>query len=518
MSLLRAASLIAVLSLVSKAFGLVRDQVIAYYCGLDVVTDAYTAASLIPIQFALVMLGGLNGPFHSAVVSTLGGLLKREDKGPFGRILTSGLILILLSTTLIAILLFIFAPQIFLLWGEMPPETRALAVMQLRILAPAVVFSGLIGICYGILSIEQSFFTPSLSPIMASLGIIISLVLFSGDGAVSVASALAWGALMGAAMQLILQLIPLWRYLRGVPTSVGFKDPELKAFMWMLLPAVLSSSVGQLNVFIIQFFSSGLAKGSMSAFRFGNLLIQLPLGILLTALLVPLLPVLSMAARASQDRTGLKDKLNQGLRPIFMLTVPVTLLLIFFGHAAIVFLFQRGRWDAQASNVTYYVMVYMSLSITVYAIRDLLIRVFYALEDSRTPFMTSFVSILVMFIGAYLLTPLMGVEGIALASSLAAGANFVVLALLLRQRIGAWMQTESWLHFAKVMVASLPMLGLGWLAMRWLNTQPHALLNFIYALGFSALLMAIYLGVLILLRDHEVNTVLQIVKRRLPRR
>ena len=198
MSLLRAASLIALLSLISKVVGLFRDQIIAYYCGLSAVTDAYQVASLIPIQFALIMLGGLNGPFHSAVVSTLTRFFKEEKPKIYGRVLTSAMLLSVVSTSILATLLFVFAPQIMGLWGNMPAETVALAVIQMRIMAPAFVVSGLIGIFYGVLSIKNTFITPSLSPIMASLGVIVSLVLFSSPDPESLSRALAWGTLLGA--------------------------------------------------------------------------------------------------------------------------------------------------------------------------------------------------------------------------------------------------------------------------------------------------------------------------------
>lgn len=517
MSLLRAASLIALLSLASKFVGLFRDQVIAYYCGLSAITDAYQVASLIPVQFALIMLGGLNGPFHSAVVSTLTRHFEAQNRENYGRVLSSALFLVITLMGTGAALLFVFAPQILQLWGQMPPETLHLAVIQMRIMAPVFVISGLVGICYGILSIRQSFLTPSLSPIMASLGVIVGLVLFAGPEAESLSRALAWGTLIGALGQLLLQLLPLAGFFRRMHLELRFNDPELRQFLHLLLPAMLSSTIGQVNIFIIQFFASGLQEGGIAAFRYGNLLIQLPLGILLTALLVPLLPMLSSAAQIEDGHQSLKDRLNQGLRPILMLTVPITLLLICFGYFAIVLLFQRGQFTADSSWLTYQVLLYLALSITVYAIRDLLIRVFYALGDSRTPFLSSFVTIFTMFGAAWLLAPGMGVSGIALASSLAAAMNFLVLALLLHWRIGSWIQRESWLHGIKVGVAALPMALLGAYAFVMLRQQALGVGVFLQSVLYSSLLGLSYLGLLLLLRDREVLALRSTLLRRLRR-
>lgn len=505
MSLLRAASLIALLSLASKFFGLLRDQVIAYYCGLSAVTDAYQAASLIPAQFALIMLGGLNGPFHSAIVSTLMKHYESNNRSAYGRVLTTALVSSIVFMGLGSVLLFLFAPQIVLLWGKLSDQTLALAVLQLRILAPVFLISGLIGILYGILAMKHSFVTPSLSPIMASLGVMIALFFFAGPDQVSQAHALAWGTLWGAVAQLALQIIPLTGFFKEMHYEVSWKDPEFLSYVHLLLPAVLSSTIGQVNIFIIQFFAAGLREGSMAAFRFGNLIIQLPLGILLTALLVPLLPMLTAAARdESQGHLALKDRINQGLRPILMLTFPITVLLAAYGFFAIRLLFERGQFTASDSWLTYEVMVFLALSITVYAIRDLLIRAFYALGDSRTPFTTSFVTILATFGLSLVLVPSMGVGGVALASSAAAGINFAVLAWLLRRRVGAWMQRESWLHLAKVAVASIPMAVLGTMSFGALIHEPSELWMYGRSISDGILLSIVYVLLLIAFKDREV--------------
>lgn len=521
MSLLRAASLIAILSLVSKFVGLARDQVIAYFCGLRAVTDAYQAASLIPFQFALIMLGGLNGPFHSAIVTTLMSHYEKGDKQRYGRVLTTAIVTSVLVMGLISVLLFVFADQIVQIWGRLPPSTLELAVLQLRILAPVFLISGLIGILYGILAMKHSFVTPSLSPILASLGVIVALLLFHSDDPHVLARSLAWGTLWGAVGQLVLQVIPLLGFFREMHWELELGDGDFHQFLHLLLPAGLSSTIGQVNVFIIQFFAGGLREGSIAAFRYGNLIVQLPLGILLTALLVPLLPLLSSAARETLDpETGLetghkalKDRLNQGLRPVLLLTIPVTLLLACYGYFAIVFLFQHGQFNADDSWLTFEVLVYLSLSITVYAIRDLLIRVFYALGDSRTPFFTSFVTIAAMLLFSLLLSPSMGVGGVSLASSIAAGLNFAVLAWLLRRRIGAWMQSDSWAHLGKVLLATLPMAVLGWFSFHSLIHAPK-LMMILRAGTDSALLTVLYVVVLLLLKDREMQSLLGRFKRK----
>lgn len=506
MSLLRAASLIAILSLLSKAVGLVRDMVLAYYCGLSLVTDAYNTAYLIPGSFALLMLGGLNGPFHSAVVSTLTRPWQEHDRETYETVLDTTLVFTCLLMGSVALLLYFTAPQIIGLWHTLSVQTAQLAVLQLQIMAPMFLLAGLIGISYGVLNIRQSFFTPSLSPIMASLTIILALIFFSSPNPLSLSQALAWGTLIGAVCQLFLQLIPLMRGFRLRRLRLNFGHPLFHALLRLLFPAILSSTVGQINLFVIYFFAGAADKG-ISAFQLGNRLLQLPLGILLTALLVPLLPVLSSAAQEKDHYFTLKKRLNQGLRPIFLITLPVTVILIFWGPFLIAFLFEKGRFTAEDTYLTHQVLMYLSLSITLYAVRDLLIRVFYALKDSRVPFLTTFVSIVGMFLFSMLFAPGMGVAGISLAASLSTGLNFLVLSLLLYRRIGPWLETDSWQHLGRVVLACFPLILGGVISLYGLPTLPKLWQTGLTFLAVSVL-GAVYLGLLIYLRDPEVKHVL----------
>ncbi|PIQ25520.1 murein biosynthesis integral membrane protein MurJ [bacterium (Candidatus Blackallbacteria) CG17_big_fil_post_rev_8_21_14_2_50_48_46] len=516
MSLLRAASLIAILSLVSKGVGLLRDMVFAYYCGLSVVTDAYNTAYLIPGSFALLMLGGLNGPFHSAVVSTLTRPWQDEDRETYETVLDTTLVFTFLLMGTIALLLYFAAPGIIGLWKTLSPETAQLATLQLQIMAPMFLLSGLIGISYGVLNIRQSFFTPSLSPIMASLTIILALIFFSSPNGLSLSRALAWGTLIGAVCQLLLQMIPLLRSFRPRGLRLNFRHPLFHALLRLLFPAVLSSTVGQVNLFVIYFFAGAADKG-ISAFQLGNRLLQLPLGILLTALLVPLLPVLSSAAQENDHFESLKTRLNQGLRPVILITLPVTLMLIFWGPFLIAFLFEKGRFTAEDTALTHQVLLFLSLSICFYAVRDLLIRVFYALQDSRVPFLTTFVSILGMFVFSALFAPGMGVAGVSLAASLSTGLNFIVLSFLLKRRIGSWFESASWKHLGRVLLGCIPLILGGWACLTGLPSLPKLWQTVGTFLALS-LLSGAYLGILILLRDPEVGHVLGMITRRFRRR
>lgn len=518
MSILRAAGLIALVSLFSKFIGLLRDIVFAHHCGLSAVSDAYNTAYLLPGSFALLMMGGLNGPFHSAIVATLTHPYEKKDFTTYRIVLVTTLLFTLFMLGGFTLAGMQWAPTLIQIIGStLPPQTAAMAAEQLRIMFPMFVLAGLIGISYGVLSIHKSFFTPSFSPVMASLAIIVGLTFFARpDNLVAV---LAWSTLIGAGLQLLLQMIPLFRRFQLLPLHCQLRHPTFQTLMMILFPAVLSSTVGQLNLFIIYFFAGGLETGSISAFQLGNRLIQLPLGILLTALLVPLLPALAGAAKAEETNyQSLIRITNQGLRAILLISIPITLLLMFFSDYLVALVFQRGAFEARDTQLTYQALLYLAVSICVYATRDLLIRVFYALEDSKVSFFTTFISIGGMLVFSWLFSASMGVGGISLAASLATYLNFVVLSYLLYRRIGPWVEAQTWQHLRHHLWALVPAIGLG-LAARWGLNQLSDLpwLQTIDVVIACLLYGLFYIGALALQKDQEIGLLRQMAFRMLGR-
>lgn len=457
MSVLKAAGLIAVLSLVSKFVGLFRELVIANYFGTNFVRDAYGIAQLLPASFALIMLAGLNGPFHSSVVSVISKYKEQGKEEDTKIVITTLTVLSVVFMGIISFLCIQFAPYIVDLIASTnaPVETRNLAVMQFRIMSPMFVIAALIGISYGILNVEKIYFTPSLSPVMASLAIIVALFISSkGD----MSMALAWGTMIGAVLQLGLQLIPMFKIMKKYfGTKIKFNHPGINQIISILLPASLSSTVGQVNLIIMTYFASSLPEGTISAINTSNFLFQLPLGIMLTALLVPMLPILSQTATFDDNYKTFKSTINKSIRSVVFLSIPVTVILLCSGKQFIQ-LFERGAFNEHSTYITYRCLAALSISLLFYAIRDLLVRVFYAIDNAKIPFYTSVFSIVTTTFACWLFVTKWNLSeaGITLATSFVTVFNMVLLLIVLRKKIGKWLEAETIKHILKVSVASIP--------------------------------------------------------------
>ena len=521
MSVLKAAGIIAILSLFSKFVGLFREMVISNYFGTTYIRDAYGIAQLLPASFALVMLAGLNGPFHSSVVTVISKYKARGEEKDLKVIITTLIIISCIFMGIVSLLCYQFAPYIVeLISKQSSTETKLLAVSQLRIMCPMFVISALIGISYGILNIEKIYFTSSLSPIMASLAVIGSLfATSSGD----MSMALAWGTMIGAVFQLLLQIVPMTKIMNNyIGSKIQFNHPGIKQIMAMLAPASLSSTVGQVNLIIMTYFASGLPNGTISAINASNFIYQLPLGIMLTALLVPMLPILSQTATYNDNLTAFKRNLNKSLRSVSFLSIPAMVIFLCSGKQFIQVLFERGEFNSYSTQITYNCLKGLCLSLVFYAIRDLLVRVFYALDSAKTPFYTSVFSIITTTFACWLFVYQFQLQefGITLATSFVTLFNMSVLLVVLRKRIGKWLEAESIKHILKVCVTSIPV-GIFCIGFNYAVNSYFTIPIFIVYSILLGILGIICVGILRTLKDQEtiditdkfINKAKRLVKR-----
>ena len=170
-SLAGIAGIVAVATLISKVFGLVREQLIAAAFGVGTVVNAYAYAYVIP-GFLLILLGGINGPFHSALVSAL----SKRDKSEAAPIVETVTTLVTTFLLIVTVILILFASNfIDLLAPGLEASVRDVAILQLQIMAPVAMLAGLIGIGFGTLNASDSYLLPSISPLFSSITIVIAM-------------------------------------------------------------------------------------------------------------------------------------------------------------------------------------------------------------------------------------------------------------------------------------------------------------------------------------------------------
>ena len=428
------ASLVALLVIVSKSLGFLREVIIAGAFGRGIDRDAYGLAYQLP-SLALVLLGGQNGPFHTATLAALTRMRAAGRKDRANAIVT----LVLTSGGVMAVLgalVFVFAPAIVRIQGPWAPaQTHALAAALLRIMVPILVIGAWVGVLSGISNDRGEYGLPAISPAMTSLAIIAFVAWRHGDPLM-----LAIGTTVGAVAQIALQGLPaLWAsrtpWLKVRPMS--WREPVIKEASSLLWPAILSSSIGTINAFIGTFFLSKAGNGAISSWAYANVIYQLPLGTLLSSLLVPLFPRLTAAA-AREDYPALRALLDRGVAVVSLVAIPLAAGLSVLAIPIVRLAFDRGAFArTHATAPTALVLAILCLGLVAYALRDVLVRVFYAINDARTPLRVSLISISlnVVLNAIFMFVFKLGLAGIALSAALVTWANFLQIAWALQQRL-----------------------------------------------------------------------------------
>jgi putative peptidoglycan lipid II flippase len=462
-SMVNIAAIVAVATLVSKLFGLVRQVAIAAAFGNGPAYDAYNYAYVVP-GFLLILLGGINGPFHSAIVSVLA-KRDRRTAAPLMETITTLVSLILLVVSVALYfgaepLMHLTAPGLFLEPGDPDiekfkftaeqianlPLTRSSAVQQLQIMAPMALLAGLVGIGFGTLSSADMYWLPSISPLLSSITVIFGvgwLWLTLGPKIVDPQNAMLGGAVLagttlaGAILQWLAQLIPQWKSGMGsLRPRFNFRLDGVGDVMKVLGPATFSSGMLQINVWTDLYFASFI-PGAASGMGYANLLVQTPLGILSNMILVPMLPAFAKLA-APENWPELKQRIRQGLMLTAVSMLPLGAMLIALSGPIVQMVYQRGAFSTSATVMTTSLLVAYSIGMFVYLGRDVMVRVFYALGDGDTPFKVSIANILLNAAFDWLFSRVFGwgAPGLVLATVGVNVISMVVFLLILDKRLG----------------------------------------------------------------------------------
>ena len=462
---LKAAWLIAVVTIVSKLIGFVRDIVIANYYGASMVSDAYYYAYQI-LSLSLILLGGVGGPFHSATVAIFSKLIPNINEKPseeVNRLYSTFMNATIICFVVLSIIIFLFPKQIMglIISGDSSVQMVTLAAEHLRIMTPLLLIGGIVGIYYGLLIIYKQFMLPNLSPIVMSLAIIIIAVLVPSDNK---GYALAWATTIGAILQWVIQY-PNVRKLgyRLKPVFEFRNNPHFNEICELLFPAVLSSTVGQIHIYVDMFFTSSISEGAWTAIGYANRVFQFPVGILVTAFLVPLFPIFAKLV-ADKDYDGIKNYFNKGVGVLFFAAIPIIIGILTVGLDAVKLVFERGEFDETASFMVAEALWFLSVSIIPYVFRDSITRVYYSFNDSKTPFLVAFSSIVLKLLLNWVLISKMhfGIGGIPLSTSFVTLFNAVILGIFINRKIK--MDYKSlFINLLKMIISGIITLAVCWL-------------------------------------------------------
>jgi putative peptidoglycan lipid II flippase len=512
----KAAGIVGGLTFLSRISGYIRDMVVASFLGAGIYTDAFIAAFRIP-NLMRRLFG--EGSLGVAFVPVFSEYLAKSNSPEAHKLVRAAVRLLVVILVLIVILGFLFAPLIVKVVAPgfvSIPEKVHLTVVLTRIMFPYLFFIGLVALCMAILNTLGHFAAPALAPVFLNMAMITALLItcfFSHSKDVLVI-AMAIGVLLGGGFQMALQLPFLMKSGINFWWRGALYHPGLKKVGRLMLPAILGSAVYQINILIGTLLASQLSEGSISYLYYADRLVQFPLGIFAVALGTAVLPTLSRQA-TDGNFTALKETFSEALCLIFFLTLPAMVGLIVLRETIVILLFQRGAFDAQASQLTADALLYYGMGLWAYAAIRVVLPTFYALQNTWTPVKSAIVSIGANSAFGIVLMKLMGHCGLALATALASILNFLLLALSLHFRLGAL----KWYPITVSILKSLLCASLmGWILWQ-IDQMSREVLNQSRILLSGQLIFMISMGVVLFilfaktLNLQEVKLIFGMIKR-----
>jgi putative peptidoglycan lipid II flippase len=499
--LLKSTAVVSAMTLISRISGLIRDVVMANLLGSGALADAFFVAFRIP-NFLRRIFG--EGAFSQAFVPVFTELNERNTQDA-KQYLNAICAWLGLATFVLSVLGVLFAPYIVYLFApgfaEDPLKFDA-TVSYLQIMFPYLFCISLVAMSAGVLNSLNRFAVPAATPVVLNICMILSMWWLSGLVQHDVAYALAIGVMVAGGVQLLVQLPALIKEGYLPRPSLVRSNPHVKKTFTLMLPAVFSVSVAQINTLVNTFLASFLVTGSVSWLYYSDRLMEFPVGVFGIALATVVLPSLSKV-HTSGSNEDFSQMMDWALRWVVLISVPATVALVVLAVPLLSTIFEYNAFTNQDVLNSALALKAFALGVCGFILVKVLAPGFFARQDTKTPMRIAVIAVLSNIVLSLILVRYLQHTGLALAISLAAWVNAALLYVTLRQRKFYTVQSGWLIYLLKIALATAVMLAfLIWYAPEdaiWTDWQLFERVSRLAVLviggGLSYLLALLVLGI-----------------------
>jgi len=430
MTVAKAAGLIMAGQVVSRFLGFARDSVTAALFGQSGPTDAFFAAQTVPTQVYDLLVGTT---ITAALIPIFSEHADGEDLSDLWRIVSVVISLAVLLLTGMAALLIVFAPQVMGVIVNFKEGTdQQLAVGLARVVMPALVFLGLSGVLQSLLYSMRNFLYSAFCVAAFNGAVLASAILFHQQ--LGVASLTA-GMVAGALLMVLIQLPPLMKAGMRFRPSLDLGHPEVRRIGKLYLPVAAGMVVTILGVVVDRHLASETGAGNLSAMQYATKIVQLPLGLIASALGVAILPTLSRYS-LEPGLEQFKAMLCRGLKFALVLILPLTVAVLVLNNQILAIVYQHGQYTAANRQVTALALYLYAPQLPFAAIDYLLIAAFYALKNTLLPAVLGVIGVCIYLTVALSLVGPLGFRALVMANTIQNSLHGIILFALLWRRLG----------------------------------------------------------------------------------
>lgn len=498
---------VMILTILSKAFGFARDIILSYYYGAGGISDAFLISTTIPLAiFAMVGVGVTTGfiPIYTKITS-------EESKSKADDFTNNLLNIMIFLTFLIMSVSLLFTEQIVRVFAiGFDDLTFRLAVNFTRISLVGIIFSGIISILTSYLQANNKFYFIALIGLPLNFFTILAIFL-SYQFNVLILPIGATVALISQAVFLV-----LFAFRSGYKYRFKFSyiDANIINMMKVSVPAIIGVSASQINLLIDRTLASSITVGGISALNYSHRLIDFVIGIFIAPIITVIYPRLAQSS-VEKNLLAFKRTLGESVVAMSLFVLPCMVGFFFFSAQIIRFLFGRGNFDEYSVLLTSGALIFYSIGIIGLGLREIVSRSFYALGEAKIPVTNAIISVVINIVLNIVLSKYMGIDGLALATSLSAIIATFLMFGSLRKHIGPFGMKQISISFIKITTASLLMGILSRLSFEYLESsglsQNKSLL---IAITIGAVLYFIFVS---LMKIKDIDEVLGEIKKKFSR-
>ena len=501
-------AVLMIVTMITKVLGFIREIVLMNAYGLSHYSDVYITTMNIPV----VIFAGIGTALATTFIPMYYEIREKEGDSLALKFANNIFNNIFIITIVIAIICFIFAePLINIFAIGFKGETLVLAIKFIRIMIIGVIFIGLKSITTAYLQIQGNFIIPGLIGLPYNL-IIIASIIVSLNGNIEI---VAWGTLLAMLSQFLFQLP--YAYKNGYRYSLylNIRDKNVKKMIRLVIPVFIGVAVTQINVIVDRSISSTLVEGSISALNTANRLNEFVMGLFIATLASVIYPNLSKLSNEKKNDEFLKS-IRSSVSSVILLVMPISIGAIVLANPIIKLLFERGAFDESSTKMTSIALVFYSIGMVSFGIREILSKVFYSIQDTKTPMINGAIAVSINIVLNIILSKYMGYAGIAFATSISGIICVILLFNNLSKKIGYFGQDKIIKTMVKSSIASVVMGVITYFSYNLLSgLVKSGTLYSIMSLFISILIGAVIYGLIITaLKIEEVDIILQLLKRK----
>lgn len=444
------AFLLLIFLIISKFLGIIRESFLFFYYETSLYADAYNTAASIPnVIFAFIAAG-----LVSTFIPIYSQIIQKEGEKRAHKYLDNILSLVFVSTVILTGFGLIFTEELVRLFARgFTGEIFTVTVNFLRITLFAMMANGVLSIFNGYQQYNGRFLVAPVGGFIMNFVVITSIIVSAKTSPI----VMAYGLVLAAFLQVIFTYIIArlksdYRFKPGV----DLKDRYLKPMVIMALPIIFGSSISQINSVVDRTIASGLGTGAISTLNYATKISYAVYGLFVSSITTVMYPTIIRQA-AKGDMDGMKTTVVKILNTISIIMVPATIGMIVLSNPIVNLFYGYGQFDPQTISEISSVLIFSSIGLVGMSLKDVMIRAFYSLHDSMTPVYSGVIGVAVNIGLNLILAPVMGIAGLALATSISAIVSFVVLYIGLNRKINGIPMANLFITFIKISFASLIM-------------------------------------------------------------